>query len=486
MTGVSAGREEHPSGPPPVGRPAGGSPGRGRPDADRPGTAAPDHRSGRWALSRLARVLVMGLLIREALSFWTGHPYDFEVWIRTGHAVALGANPYSVPWPSLPGVSIGFLGDSLPSAAYLPFWPVLDGGIYRAWESVGFGNRFVLYFLLKQPGIWADVSTAFLLQRIVAYETGDADRALRVATYWSLFPYAIVITAVWGQFDSIVVALLLGLGFARGPVERNLAWGVGILVKWVTAIFLPFEIFRERGIRRLGFLLAVGLPVAVTVAVFRLFGWSLTHLLAGGLSQTSGGGYGMNLALLFSSPPLSSVFTLSPALFYVAGWMYVPGVFVAGWVAARWLRAPGAYPELRGMLLIVTVFLLLRWGLYEQYLLYLFSLLALDLALAHPGRRAFLATLIGLTFGDLLVNNDLGLRFLSPLDPSLWDHLAALDNSGLYGSVRVAVLYGLAVAITVTLIQLVRSICRDEAAPFPWVLAWVPLLRRQIRRRLPP
>ncbi|MCI4358617.1 MAG: hypothetical protein L3J99_06280 [Thermoplasmata archaeon] len=443
-------------------------------------------RRPRWALSKLGQVLLDGLLVREALSFWTGHPYDFEVWLRTGHAIALGANPYSVPWPSIPGVSIGYLGQSLPSAAYLPFWPLLVGGLYRVWEAVGFGNRFVLYLLVKQPGIWADLLTAYLIYRLVQRATGDATRALAAATFWSLFPYAIVITAVWGQFDSIVVALVLGAWFVRGPVERNLFWGVGVLTKWVTAIFLPLEIFRERGIRRFGFLLAVLTPIGATLLVFRLAGWSLTQITAGSISQTSGGGYGMNLALLFTEPPLSGVFTVVPALYYVAGWMYVPGVFLAGWVGARWLRSKSWDQELRAVMLVVAVFLLLRWGLYEQYLLYLFSLMALDVAIAHPQRRAFLNVLIGLVSIDLLVNNDLGLRFLSPLNPGIWDYVSSIDNSGAYGAARTLLLFALAIAVTMSLVQWIRAVARDESAPYPWVLAWVPFLRRHLRPPGPP
>ncbi|MGI0130355.1 MAG: glycosyltransferase family 87 protein, partial [Thermoplasmata archaeon] len=316
-------------------------------------------RARRWGLSKLGQILLLGLLIREAFSFWTGHPYDFEVWLRTGHAIAHGANPYSVPWPDLPGVSIGYLGQSLPSAAYLPFWPFLLGGLYRLWETVGFGNRFVLYLLVKQPGIWADVLTAYLIYRLIERWTGDASRALAAASFWSLFPYAIVITAIWGQFDSIVVALILAAWLVQGPLERNLLWGVGILIKWVTAIFLPLVIFRERGFRRLAFVIAVLTPVATTLLLFQLEGWSLTHITAGSVSQTSGGGYGMNLALLFSEPPLSGVFHIVPALYYVAGWMYIPGVFVAGWVAARWLRSNRPEQEVRALLTVVAVFLLL-------------------------------------------------------------------------------------------------------------------------------
>src|SRR5580658_8056206 len=49
-------------------------------------------------------ILLVGLAIRESFSFWTGHPFDFEIWIRTGYVVAHGTNPYlSAAWPPVPG-----------------------------------------------------------------------------------------------------------------------------------------------------------------------------------------------------------------------------------------------------------------------------------------------------------------------------------------------------------------------------------------------
>ena len=41
-------------------------------------------------------LLIVGLLIREAFSFWTGHPFDFELWVRTGFWVTHGLSPYGV------------------------------------------------------------------------------------------------------------------------------------------------------------------------------------------------------------------------------------------------------------------------------------------------------------------------------------------------------------------------------------------------------
>jgi len=53
---------------------------------------------------RVRTLLVLGILAREALSFWTGHPFDFEIWVRAGYWVARGYTPYA-SLPFAPGAS---------------------------------------------------------------------------------------------------------------------------------------------------------------------------------------------------------------------------------------------------------------------------------------------------------------------------------------------------------------------------------------------
>jgi hypothetical protein len=421
-------------------------------------------------------ILLAGLVLRELFSFWTGHPYDLEVWIRTGNEVAHGSNPYTSFWPSVPGASFAYLPQSLPSAAYLPFWPILLGELYHTWLDFGGGDRFVLYFILKQPGIAADIVSAYLLYRLADRWGGNGNRAKALLVFWSFFPYAIAITAIWGQFDSVVVALLLGVLYARDPLERNLVYGFGIFVKWLTVIFLPLELLRERGLRRLGFAVALALPAALTLVVFLLEGWSFAGISATTASQTHGGGLGMNYAFLLSLSSVPTVLSTIPDFYTAVTYLWVPGVVVAGAVASRWVAARGPAAELRAMLLVVTVFLLLRWGLYEQYLLYLFALLALDVAVFHPGRREFLLFTNVLVSVDLLVNNDLGIRFLSPVSDRVEPFTAAIDASTTWGAARTWALAVFAVIVTLTLVQLVRSILRDDPSPRPWlyrIRSWV-------------
>ncbi len=417
-----------------------------------------------WAL------LAVGLVVREALSFWTGHPYDLESFLRTGFVVAHGADPYVALAPPVPGVSFGYLNAGIALASYPPFWPELLGGIYRFWEDLGAGNRFVLYFLLKQPGIAADLGTAYLLWRIARRAGAALGTALGALGFWSLFPYAIAISAVWGQFDAILVMVVLLGVEARTALERNLLYGVGILVKWLTVVFLPLSVFRERRRTRLSVLAAAGLVGGLGILPFVFQGWSLTEFLTLTRNVSHGNNWGMNYVFLLTYQPVASTLGTVPGLYSALGFAWVPAAVVAGYVAARWVRSGGVSAEVRALLFVLAAVLLVRWGLYEQYFLYLFALLVLDLAVAHPGRRGLFRFTVAVASAQLLANNDLGLRFLTPLDPGLLTTLYAAEAGPAWGVLRTDVLLVLAVIMTITLVQLLMVLASDEPTPRPWIL----------------
>src|SRR5207247_8813059 len=86
-------------------------------------------------------LLLVGLAIREALSFWTGHPYDMEVWLRNAYFVSQGADPDTDFLPPVPGLSFAFLTQRLGGACYLPLWPRFVAGLYRVYAALPGGSR---------------------------------------------------------------------------------------------------------------------------------------------------------------------------------------------------------------------------------------------------------------------------------------------------------------------------------------------------------
>ena len=421
----------------------------------------PPWRPGRRALG----ILLLGFLIREAFSFWTGHPYDFEVWVRTGYVVAHGHNPYRSFWGPVPGASFAFLGQTLPSAAYLPFWPVTLGLLYRLWELVGGGNRFVLYFLLKQPTILADVASAYALGALAHRWSGDPAMGDRAVVFWSLFPYAIVVSAIWGQFDAFLVLAVVGILVAGTALRRSVLEGVGAFVKLVTVVLAPLELLRARGTARLSAFLVVLLPLALTGLSFWLAGWSLVGVQDTTAAQGQGGGGGMNLAQFIDNPSVLAWATSVPDLILVLSLLWIPAVLLASWPAARWARTGTAEGELRAVLFVLIVFLTVRWGLNEQYMVYIFALVLIDVLLFHPGRWPWFYALMAMSSAFLIVNNDLGLWFLSPVSTTAFAISTHVDQATALGGIRADALVAIAVGMTVVLLLWIEMLWRGAESP---------------------
>src|SRR5207249_6757360 len=162
---------------------------------------------------------------------------------------------------------------------YPPCWQVLVAGIFHGCRLVSIGNRFVLYFLLKQPVVIGDVLLGLSMYRAVLAWGGSRDAALRVLRFWSLFPYAIVISAIWGQFDASVALLWLTFISMSSRMERGMSLGLSIFLKVLPIIYTPYLLLRERGRSRATVLAGIALPAGLTSAVFLLTGWNLTPFL---------------------------------------------------------------------------------------------------------------------------------------------------------------------------------------------------------------
>src|SRR3989475_13156487 len=90
------------------------------------------------------------------------------------------------------------------------------------------------------------------MHRAIVRWSGNAEVALRGLKFWMLFPYAIIISAIWGMFDAMVAVLIFAFLLSTDAVKGYALIGLGILLKWLPLIYIPYYAFRERGTRRLG------------------------------------------------------------------------------------------------------------------------------------------------------------------------------------------------------------------------------------------
>jgi hypothetical protein len=422
----------------------------------------------RMAWRRPGFILLVGLVLREAFSFWTGHPYDMEVWLRNAYFVGLGQNPYDHFLPPVPGLSFAYLQDSIPSVGYLPAWSLVLAGLYRGFVVLPGANRFVFYFLLKQPAVLGDVALGFAIFRTVNRWGGSADTARRALKTWMIFPYPIVIGAVWGQFDATVVDLILLSMLSSNWLRQYGSLGIGIFLKWFPLVLLPFLAMRERWLRKPGVLLAVAIPGVLSIAVFSIMNWDYVGV-TGMAEYTSHGNIGgITYMSLLGSPLAAGVLSRIPDFYAALGYLWVPGILIGGvW---GWRRFRGEKPDamVQGFLLSTMVFFLTRQGVNEQYLMYLLPLLLIDVLLWHPERSGLFRLTWILCFAFLLVNNDLLVRFLGPVSDSFVNIAYAADASTVLGGVRTYAGYVLDVLITITFAQLIRTIANPKRSARPW------------------
>src|SRR3989442_344140 len=84
--------------------------------------------------------VIIGLAAREIFAPFTGHPFDFELWIHLGYYVSKGYDPYTVTNP-IPGLS--FPGAKpIQSIGYPPLWAFFQAGLYTIYSVAGINNRF--------------------------------------------------------------------------------------------------------------------------------------------------------------------------------------------------------------------------------------------------------------------------------------------------------------------------------------------------------
>lgn len=371
---------------------------------------------------RVRTLLILGLAVREAFSFWTGHPFDFEIWVRTGYWVVRGLSPYA-PLPFAPGVSFAndFGGVFHAAIGYLPFWPLLLGGLYELYSGVGFGDRFVFYFLLKQPVIFADVLLAFALFLYIKRQNPDLAR--KVLALWLFSPITIIISAIWGTFDSMSMLLVMMALLAPAGRARS-AWdGLAAFVKSIPVIFiLPLSYSREN--RWVNFVIALGIPVLLTAVIIYIAGWPVTGqqytvitTLANTLQE-----YGFPLSLWGTWVFLNIMNVISDSTFQsVIGWgvyLWIPAVAAASLLASRWFGSETQRGLVQSLLFITLTFLLVRGQVNEQYSIYLLALLLIDAALWNPQRMRLFYAVSGVVLAAIVTNNILLIRFVTPIYPN--------------------------------------------------------------------
>ncbi|MDG6926260.1 MAG: hypothetical protein JRN09_06865 [Nitrososphaerota archaeon] len=365
--------------------------------------------------TRTSLVLVAGIAIREVFSFWTGHPFDFELWVRTGFWVAHGVSPYGVLGP-VPGLSFSYIfsasGES--TIAYLPFWPLLLGGIYDLYSLVGGGDRFVYYFLLKQPEILGDVLLGYFISRCVKAVRPDfANKALAL---WLMSPFTIIISGIWGMFDSLAMLPVVMALDSKKESTSALLEGLAIWIKSIPLVFaVPIAFSGQNKLRNLAY--AILLPVAATLATIVILRWPVATAFATLQSTVGKGGQSLSaVGFAYYLIEFNAIGPVSSLELYAVRYVWIPAELIAIYLGYRWYGYSTRRGLVQSLLLCTITFLLFKAQVNEQYGIYVLALALVDLSW-NPSRKWLYVSLTAADMTFLLVNNVFLVRFLSPVYP---------------------------------------------------------------------
>lgn len=165
-------------------------------------------------------VLGVGLVLRLALLARDGHAFDMSVYASWSHTLA------SRPWSDFYAVAQG--------PDHLPGDVVLHGILARGYEWFGGTAGSAGYVLLvRLVAIGADLLCAALLAALLAPRLGR--RAPWVAAGYLLCPASWLISAGWGQWDAVGLAIVLAALVVL--TRRPDGWWAGVaLLAWAVLV----------------------------------------------------------------------------------------------------------------------------------------------------------------------------------------------------------------------------------------------------------
>jgi hypothetical protein len=408
---------------------------------------------------KVAKYLAIAFIIREIFSFWTGHPFDFELWVRVGYWVAHGADPYT-PLPPAPGLSFAnpFNLINQPSIVYFPVWPLICGGMYLLYTVIGFGDRFVYYFLLKQPVIIGDVLLSYALYRLVL--RNNERNATWVLKVWTLSPLTILISGVWGMFDSLAMLFSIAAVMTAASMRRGLLSVLAGIIKSIPMIYLLPLTLGIKGWRKAIFT-SIVFGVLLSVVPAYLLHWSFYYIVMA-LSTSASHSLTTSMSLWGVVYYVDFEFFnggMPTYLNIILGSLWIPPTAFMIYYAWKKLGFRTDKSIVQSLLICTIVFLLFRTQVNEQYSIYLLSLLAVDVACWHPERRSTLYYFMAIVLVYLLMNNYFLIRFISPVYPDYTSLQANIDSS--LGVPRFILQLGSGVGFSLLALKTLVNMLRD-------------------------
>ncbi|MBC5825340.1 MAG: phospholipid carrier-dependent glycosyltransferase [Candidatus Eremiobacteraeota bacterium] len=196
---------------------------------------APAATGSTFALNRgetgaLAALGLVAILIRLILVPLAGHVTDvgtFEAWTQS--LIKYGAGQFYA--------HAGFV--DYPPGYMLVLW--LTGLVYKATFMAGDSSLTALRIFVKLPAVLADVGLTYLVY-LIARRSYSASKSLFAAAVIALNPAVWLVSAYWGQADSVAAVFLLWAIYLAVTRRYEWAWAalaLAVLIKPQPLVFAP-------------------------------------------------------------------------------------------------------------------------------------------------------------------------------------------------------------------------------------------------------
>ena len=320
------------------------------------------------------------------------------------------------------------------SISYPPLSAFIFAGIYKLYLSTGITSRFLYYFLLKQPMVMSDLATGVFLARVALRSLGS-EPASRIFKIWMVFPYAIIVSSVWGALDPIALFLVLAsvYYFQEGRmIVSGVTLGLAIYLKTLPVIALPVLLMQPRSGLREGLQLSslsLLIPFLGTIVPVVGLGWGFNGLFNNLFYQVVIPAYGALSA--FGPLGLLAVPSWGKG---VTGLIWLPALLLAYYQIDN-----RRFGLIEGLMTAFLVFSVSRPFLPEQWAIYPLAFLLLS--------RTSIGNFVGLAisgFSGLVANNTLLVKFFSPVSVTAFNWEFYINNLSAFAYPRAMIIFLLA------------------------------------------
>jgi len=193
-------------------------------------------------------LVTLSIILQFTLAGFLGHHYDMGIFFTVGYAVSNGNSPYGIFPASMIFDNPAFF-EELPGIGYPPPWALYLGLVYSLIYQTT-KNIFVYNLAIKLPIILSNIGLAFIVERLAFTQNIRRETCNKIFYFLLFNPFIIYISAIWGQFDSLVILTTI---FALNKLyDRNLFssaffLGLSSSLKILPLVLLPmFIIFIKR------------------------------------------------------------------------------------------------------------------------------------------------------------------------------------------------------------------------------------------------